>query len=81
MYPPFLPILCHHQNMFTSDAEIASQHTCHLTWLSRHYENPVNSCFTSTLYESHHGPVIAAFSVQILKFLLLFLLSTPEVAY
>ena len=66
--------------MFTSDAEIANI-TCHLTWLSLHYENPVNSCFTATLSKIHHGPVIAPFSVQILKFLLLLPLSTVEVLY
>ena len=43
--------------------------------------NPVNSCLTSTLYKTHHGPVIAPFSVQILKCLLLFLLATLEVPY
>ena len=39
-------------------------------------ENPVNSCLTSTLYKTHHGPVIAPFSAQILKCPLFFLLAT-----
>ena len=34
--------------------------------------NPVNSSLTSTSYKNHHGPVIAPFSAQILKCLLLF---------
>ena len=43
--------------------------------------DPLNSCLTSTLYKTHRGPVIASFSVQILKCLLLFLLATLDVPY
>ena len=43
--------------------------------------NPVNSCLTFILYKTHHGPLIAPFSVQILKCLLLFLLAALEVLY
>ena len=43
--------------------------------------NSVNSCLTSTLDKIHHGPVIAPFSVQTLKYLLFFLLATLDVSY
>ena len=29
--------------------------------------NPVNSCLTSTMNKTHHGPVISPFSEEILK--------------
>ena len=43
--------------------------------------NLVNSCLTSILDKTRHGPVIAPFSVQTLKYLLFFLLAMLDVSY
>ena len=51
---------------------------CHHQKMLKSY---MNSCLTFTFYKTHHGPVIAPFSVQILKCTLLFLLATLDVPY
>ena len=43
-------------------------------------EDPINSCLTFTKDKTNHRPVIAPFSVQILKHLLNCFLATPKMS-